>query len=109
MGYIMTVEKLMSKRGQVSMEIGIIVAAAVAVATVAAYFYLKGIKDSSGRIESTIGEIEGPISRGTENYINEIDKVLRDDAGGSGEGDSGGGGSGDDHGIPKPPEGGWPA
>ena len=83
------------------MEIGIIVAAAVTVATVAAYFYLKGIKDSSGRIESTIGEIEGPISRGAENYIDEIDKVLRGDVGGPGEGDSGEGGSGGGQGTPK--------
>ena len=96
----MTVEKLMSKRGQVSMEIGILVAAAVAVAAVAAYYYLKGIKDSSGKIESTVSKVEGPISRGAENYINEVDKILEgENAGGSGGGsggDNSGGGSGGD-------------
>ena len=40
-------EKLTSKKGQVSMEIGILVAAAVAVAAIAAYFYVKNVKESS--------------------------------------------------------------
>jgi len=39
-------EKLASKKGQVSMEIGILVAAAVAVAAIAAYFYAKNVKDA---------------------------------------------------------------
>ncbi|WP_423791981.1 class III signal peptide-containing protein [Methanocaldococcus indicus] len=38
------IKKLLSKRGQVSMEIGILVAAAVAVAAIAAYFYASNVK-----------------------------------------------------------------
>ncbi|MBP2219520.1 class III signal peptide-containing protein [Methanococcus maripaludis] len=40
-------EKLTSKKGQVSMEIGILVAAAVAVAAIAAYFYASNVKNSA--------------------------------------------------------------
>ncbi|MBB6067439.1 class III signal peptide-containing protein [Methanococcus maripaludis] len=43
-------EKLTSKKGQVSMEIGILVAAAVAVAAIAAYFYAKNVKDSQANV-----------------------------------------------------------
>ncbi|MBA2847587.1 class III signal peptide-containing protein [Methanococcus maripaludis] len=39
-------EKLTSKKGQVSMEIGILVAAAVAVAAIAAYFYATNVKNA---------------------------------------------------------------
>ncbi|MBA2849909.1 uncharacterized protein (UPF0333 family) [Methanococcus maripaludis] len=39
-------EKLTSKKGQVSMEIGILVAAAVAVAAIAAYFYASNVKNA---------------------------------------------------------------
>jgi len=46
-------EKLASKKGQVSMEIGILVAAAVAVAAIAAYFYAKNVKDSQGNVAAS--------------------------------------------------------
>ncbi|UXM84242.1 class III signal peptide-containing protein [Methanococcus aeolicus] len=39
-------KKLTSKKGQVSMEIGILVAAAVAVAAIAAYYYIWNVKES---------------------------------------------------------------
>ena len=37
---------ILSNRGQVSMEIGILVAAAVAVSALASYFYIKNVKDT---------------------------------------------------------------
>ncbi|MDK2790275.1 MAG: hypothetical protein PWP15_782 [Methanothermococcus sp.] len=40
-------KKLASKKGQVSMEIGILVAAAVVVAAIAAYFYVKNVKGAA--------------------------------------------------------------
>ena len=59
----MIMEKLLSKRGQVSMEIGILVAAAVAVAAIAAYFYVVNIKGSASKAgetaNKTIKELEG--------------------------------------------------
>jgi len=39
-------KKLYSKKGQVSMEIGILVAAAVAVSAIASYFYAKNVKQT---------------------------------------------------------------
>ncbi|MBA2861687.1 class III signal peptide-containing protein [Methanococcus maripaludis] len=55
-------EKLTSKKGQVSMEIGILVAAAVAVAAIAAYFYAKNAKaaseDTTGKVTDTLDQLE---------------------------------------------------
>ena len=57
-------EKLTSKKGQVSMEIGILVAAAVAVAAIAAYFYANNVKAAqtetgaqASTTASTLGEV----------------------------------------------------
>jgi len=44
----MIIEKLLSKRGQISMELGILVAAAVAVAAIAAYYYVTSVRTSAG-------------------------------------------------------------
>ena len=58
----MIMEKLLSKRGQVSMEIGILVAAAIAVAAIAAYFYVVNIQQSASRAgnasNATIQELQ---------------------------------------------------
>jgi len=56
----MIMEKLLSKRGQISMEIGILVAAAVAVAAIAAYFYVTSVRDSASVAE---GNASVAISR----------------------------------------------
>ena len=72
----MLMEKLLSKRGQISMEIGILVAAATAVATVVAYYYLRSIRQSGGSIEATVMNINDVMTNGTKNYIEKIDKVL---------------------------------
>ena len=47
-------EKLTSKKGQVSMEIGILVAAAVAVAAIAAYYYASNVKNSASNTEAIV-------------------------------------------------------
>jgi len=48
------IKKLASRKGQVSMEIGILVAAAVAVAAIAAYYYATNVKNSGQKVlEST--------------------------------------------------------
>jgi len=72
----MLIDKLLSKRGQLSMEIGILVAAATAVATVVAYYYLRSIRQSGGSIEATVMNINDVMTNGTKNYIEKIDKVL---------------------------------
>ncbi|BAP62035.1 hypothetical protein MMKA1_19180 [Methanococcus maripaludis KA1] len=49
-------EKLTSKKGQVSMEIGILVAAAVAVAAIAAYFYAQNVKSAGDRTQGVAND-----------------------------------------------------
>ncbi|WP_456419557.1 class III signal peptide-containing protein, partial [Methanocaldococcus infernus] len=40
------IKKLLSKRGQISMELSILIAAAVAVAAIASFYYIKNVRDS---------------------------------------------------------------
>ncbi|ADG13022.1 Protein of unknown function DUF361 [Methanocaldococcus infernus ME] len=47
------IKKLLSKRGQISMELSILIAAAVAVAAIASFYYIKNVRDSMSRIETT--------------------------------------------------------
>lgn len=49
-------EKLTSKKGQVSMEIGILVAAAVAVAAIAAYFYASNVSNTGKQITNSTNQ-----------------------------------------------------
>ena len=91
---VMRIEKLTSEKGQISMEIGILVAAAVAVATAAAYYYIKGIRGSGGKIEVAAKDIIGTMSNGTEDYAEKIDEIL----GGSGGLEEIGGSVGDEEG-----------
>ncbi|ABR54890.1 conserved hypothetical protein [Methanococcus vannielii SB] len=69
-------EKLSSNKGQVSMEIGILVAAAVAVAAIAAYFYAKNVRESqvdtgqqASSTTSTLTDIAGKATGNLTNII----------------------------------------
>ena len=57
------INKLFSKKGQVSMEIGILVVSAIAVAAVSSYYYIFGIIEShpenSGKIANKTSSILG--------------------------------------------------
>jgi uncharacterized protein (UPF0333 family) len=68
-------EKLTSKKGQVSMEIGILVAAAVAVAAIAAYFYVKNVKDSSNNAAESAKQVTGSINETANKWAGSIDKL----------------------------------
>ena len=72
----MLLEKLLSKRGQISMEIGILVAAAVAVAAVAAYFYIRSVKSSAQDVGSAANETITKMGNKTKEIAGEIDKLL---------------------------------
>ncbi|ADG13021.1 Protein of unknown function DUF361 [Methanocaldococcus infernus ME] len=67
-------EKLLSKRGQISMEIGILVAAAVAVAALAAYFYVTNIKSASTKAgqhaNTTVETLGGAAEQAAEKIQN---------------------------------------
>ncbi|GAA0127612.1 hypothetical protein MMMIC1C10_00360 [Methanococcus maripaludis] len=65
-------EKLTSKKGQVSMEIGILVAAAVAVAAIAAYYYASNVKNSSNAASANANNVTttfGNLANGTSDDI----------------------------------------
>ena len=65
-------EKLFSKKGQVSMEIGILVAAAVAVAAIAAYYYVTNVKNSASSAGTKATETTTKLSDLAGNATNGI-------------------------------------
>jgi uncharacterized protein (UPF0333 family) len=65
-------EKLTSKKGQVSMEIGILVAAAVAVAAIAAYFYVKNAKAASQGAGDQASAAAKQLTQKASEYVNSI-------------------------------------
>jgi len=74
----MIMEKLLSKRGQISMEIGILVAAAVAVAAVAAYFYIQSVRQSAQNVGGTANQTIGTMANRTQEISQEIGNILGD-------------------------------
>jgi len=68
--------KILSKRGQISMEIGILVAAAVAVAAIVAYYYISSVKNSMQNVGQTAHSITQTMIRGTENYTQRISELF---------------------------------
>jgi uncharacterized protein (UPF0333 family) len=69
-------KKLMSKRGQISMEIGILVAAAVAVAAIAAYYYVSNVKKTSTTAGEKANKTAEAFGSAAENLANNINKSL---------------------------------
>ncbi|MCS3921413.1 uncharacterized protein (UPF0333 family) [Methanococcus voltae PS] len=68
----MLMKKLKSTKGQISMEVGILIAAAVAVAAVAVaavagYFYLTNVKNVSGDVGTTATGIIDEFSEAADN------------------------------------------
>ena len=68
----MIIEKLLSKRGQISMELGILVAAAVAVAAIAAFFYATNVRDSAGRAGQAANNTIDNMSAAATNYARRL-------------------------------------
>ena len=73
----MIMEKLLSKRGQISMEIGILVAAAVAVAAVAAFFYINSVRQSAQDVGQTASQAVNTMQQGARDYITSISEILK--------------------------------
>jgi len=68
----MIIEKLLSKRGQISMELGILVAAAVAVAAIAAYFYISNVQKSAEKAGEAGNETVSALNETADYYIQQI-------------------------------------
>ncbi|MBA2859247.1 class III signal peptide-containing protein [Methanococcus maripaludis] len=69
-------EKLTSKKGQVSMEIGILVAAAVAVAAIAAYFYATNVKNAQAETGASAQSTAGNLTGIADSATTEIGKIT---------------------------------
>jgi len=69
-------KKLISKRGQISMELGILVAAAVAVAVIAAYYYVTSVRSSAGAAQGNATEAIRRLGELAENATEGIQTHL---------------------------------
>ncbi len=65
----------MSKKGQVSMEIGILVAAAVAVAAIAAYFYATNVKKSAENAGQGATTTSNKLANVSTSYANSLSNL----------------------------------
>uniref|UniRef100_D7DUX9 Class III signal peptide-containing protein n=2 Tax=Methanococcus voltae TaxID=2188 RepID=D7DUX9_METV3 len=63
-------KKLKSTKGQISMEVGILIAAAVAVAAVAGYFYLTNVKSVSSDTATTANNVIANFTGEANNTVN---------------------------------------
>ncbi|MBW9220807.1 class III signal peptide-containing protein [Methanothermococcus sp. SCGC AD-155-M21] len=71
----MILKKLTSKKGQVSMEIGILVAAAVAVAAIAAYFYATNVRDSASQAGNAANETIDAMENASTRWANSLQDI----------------------------------
>ena len=69
-------KKLLSKKGQVSMEIGILVAAAVLVAVIAGYFYVKNVKQQSTAAGEAAKNATEKLSKAAANVTSNIEQIA---------------------------------
>ena len=67
--------KLTSKKGQVSMEIGILVAAAVSVAAIASYYYMKNVRDSQANAADTANDVTTKIDATANKWATSMDNL----------------------------------
>ena len=68
----MILEKLISKKGQVSMEMSILVATAVAVASIASFFYVKNVRGSADSARQASTDVINKISETASSYAKAI-------------------------------------
>lgn len=69
-------EKLTSKKGQVSMEIGILVAAAVAVAAIAAYFYATNVSNTGKQITNSTNQTTQALADAISDATSELSNIT---------------------------------
>ena len=71
-------KKLVSKKGQLSMEMGLLVAAAVLVAVIVAYYYATRTKVMSEKASNQANITTTNLQDNTEDLINKIVGVAND-------------------------------
>ncbi|WP_457612242.1 class III signal peptide-containing protein [Methanocaldococcus sp.] len=68
-------KKILSNRGQVSMEIGILAAAAVLVAVIAGFYYVTNVKTAATGAGSTANKTIGQIQNVAVNWTKNFTKI----------------------------------
>ncbi|ABO36019.1 conserved hypothetical protein [Methanococcus maripaludis C5] len=69
-------EKLTSKKGQLSMEIGILVMAAVAVAAIAAYYYASNVSNSGKQITNSTNQTTQVLANAISSATAELSNIT---------------------------------
>ncbi|ACV25100.1 class III signal peptide-containing protein [Methanocaldococcus fervens] len=70
-------KKLLSKKGQLSMEVGVLVAAAVLVAIVAGYYYVKNASSAAQKAGTQAENFTNITEEKTTSYINKLDTEVQ--------------------------------
>ena len=71
-------KKLVSKKGQLSMEMGLLVGAAVLVAVIVAYYYTTRTKSMSEKVSNQANITTTNLQDNTEDLVNKIVGVAND-------------------------------
>ncbi len=66
------IKKIMSNRAQLSMEVGILIAAAVLVAIIAGYLYINNVKSGAEKAGKKTSEFINTTSNKSEDYISKL-------------------------------------
>ena len=67
---------LTSIKGQVSIEISILIAVAIVAATIVAYYYIDNVNENSKVTSDTIHSVSNTMKRGIQGYTQEINTVT---------------------------------
>ena len=68
-------KKLLSKKGQLSMEVGVLVAAAVLVAVIAGYYYVKNVSSATTKAGNESGKFVNTTATKSEEAINKLKDI----------------------------------
>ncbi|WP_456471708.1 class III signal peptide-containing protein [Methanocaldococcus sp.] len=68
-------KKILSNRGQLSMEIGILVAAAVLVAVIAGFYYISNVQKLASNVGNTAENATTKITEKASSVINKISSI----------------------------------
>ena len=75
----MLFKKLISNKGQISMEMGILIAAAILVAVIAAYYYIGNVNETGKTTSESISSVSNTMKNGIQTYTQEINNIIDND------------------------------
>jgi len=67
---------LLSNRGQISMELGILLGAVIAVASIAGFYYLKNVKNNSFISEESTSKVAEKTHNKAVEFVDSVNEVL---------------------------------